>query len=172
MTASPIIRPATHADLPALHPVVERAYRGESARRGWTHEADLIIEGQRTDLETLGNLVSDPASRLLIAREGEAVIGCVNVQDRGEGTAYLGLLCVDPLLQAGGTGRKLVAAAEETAREDFGAAAMEMTVIEQRTELIAWYERLGYARSGETRDFPIRMDPPLFMAVLVKPLGA
>lgn len=165
------IRPATLDDLPALHPVVERAYRGDTARAGWTHEADLITEGERTDLETLRSLVQTPTSRLLIARDGDAVIGCVNVQDRGDGIAYLGLLCVDPLLQAGGIGRKLTAAAEATARSDFGAHQIEMTVIEQRAELIAWYERLGYARSGERRDFPIAMEPPLFMAVLVKPLG-
>ncbi len=162
------IRPATREDLPALHPVVERAYRGESARSGWTHEADLITEGERTDLETLRGLVDSPASRLLIARDGDTIIGCVNVQDRGGGTVYLGLLCVDPLLQAGGIGRRLTAAAEETARADFHAERIEMTVIEQRAELIAWYERLGYGRSGERRDFPIAMTPPLYMTVLVK----
>ena len=162
------IRPATREDLPALHPVVERAYRGESARSGWTHEADLITEGERTDLGTLRGLVDSPASRLLIAQNGDTIIGCVNVQDRGGGTAYLGLLCVDPLLQAGGVGRRLTAAAEETARTDFHAERIEMTVIDQRAELIAWYERLGYARSGERRDFPIAMTPPLYMTVLVK----
>lgn len=165
------IRPATVADLSALHPVIERAYRGDSARAGWTHEADLIVDGERTDLETLRTLIEYPASRLLIARDGDRTIGCVNVQDRRDGTAYLGLLCVDPLLQAGGIGRKLTAAAETTARSDFAASRIEMTVIEQRGELIAWYERLGYARSGERRDFPIPMDPPLYMTVLVKPLG-
>ena len=165
------IRPASHADLPLLHPVIERAYRGDVARAGWTHEADLIIEGERTDLETLTGLIDDPASRLLIAQDGATIIGCVNVQDRGGGTAYLGLLCVDPLLQAGGIGRRLVTAAEQAARAGFGAERIEMTVIEQRIELIAWYERLGYAASGERRDFPIAMTPPLFMTVLVKPLA-
>lgn len=164
------IRPATLADLPRLHPVIERAYRGESAKAGWTHEADLIIEGERTDLETLTGLVNDPRSRLLIALDGEAVLGCVNIVDRGSGLAYLGLLCVDPALQAGGLGRQIIAAAEAAARETFGCDRMEMTVIDRRAELIAWYERRGYANTGERRDFPIAMDPPLFMTVLVKPL--
>lgn len=164
------IRPATLADLPRLHPVIERAYRGESAKAGWTHEADLIIEGERTDLETLTGLVNDPRSRLLIALDGETVLGCVNIVDRGGGLAYLGLLCVDPTLQAGGLGRQIIAAAEAAARETFGCDRMEMTVIDRRAELIAWYERRGYVNSGEQRDFPIAMDPPLFMTVLVKPL--
>ncbi|MBO9711866.1 GNAT family N-acetyltransferase [Sphingomonas sp.] len=164
------IRPATPADLPALHPVIERAYRGESARLGWTHEADLIIEGERTDLATLQGIVADPQSRLLVALYGGAVIGCVHVQAKGDGLAYLGLLCIEPTLQANGLGRQLVDAAETTARDILGCAEIEMTVIDRRSELLAWYERRGYARTGEQRDFPIELDPPLFMAVLAKPL--
>lgn len=163
------IRPAALADLPRLHPVIERAYRGDSARIGWTHEADLV-EGERTDLATLSEIVTNPASDLLIALDGDTPIGCVQVVNRGGGLAYLGLLCVEPTIQAGGIGRRLAAAAEAHARSAFGARTMEMTVIDRRAELIAWYERLGYARSGETRDFPIALDPPLFMSVLVKPL--
>ena len=162
------IRPAVEADLPRLHPVVERAYRGDSARAGWTHEADLV-SGERTDIETLRSLL-DGDSRLLIARDGDTILGCVNVSSRGEGLAYLGLLCVDPMLQAGGIGKQLMTAAEATARETFGATQMEMTVIDRRAELIGWYVRHGYAPSGETRPFPVPLDPPLAMVVLVKPL--
>lgn len=164
------IRPATATDLPHLHPVIERAYRGDSARAGWTHEADLVT-GERTDLETLRSLLDGP-SRLLIALDGDTILGCVNVVDRGDGLAYLGLLCVDPLLQAGGIGNQLLATAEAAARDTFAAARIEMTVIDRRAELIAWYLRHGYAPSGETRPFPVPLDPPLSMTVLVKPLGA
>lgn len=165
-----LIRPASRDDLPRLHPVIERAYRGETARLGWTHEADLI-EGQRTDLDTLGGIVDDPAQRLLVAERDGEIIGCVQVSDRGNGLAYLGLLCVDPALQAAGLGKQIVAAAEATARDTFGAQTMEMTVIDSRRRLIEFYERRGYAVSGEKRDFPIALDPPLFMDVLVKPLA-
>ncbi|WP_423602974.1 GNAT family N-acetyltransferase [Sphingomonas sp. MS122] len=163
------IRPAAAADLPRLHPVVERAYRGESARAGWTHEADLV-SGERTDLATLRSLL-DGGSRLLVALDGDTILGCVNVADRGNGLAYLGLLCVDPQLQAGGIGKQLVAAAEATARDSFAATRIEMTVIDRRAELIAWYLRHGYAASGETRPFPVPLDPPLSMTVLVKQLA-
>ncbi len=162
------IRPAVEADLFVLHPVVERAYRGDSARAGWTHEADLVT-GERTDIESLRSLL-DGESRLLIAHDGDTILGCVNVSSRGDGLAYLGLLCVDPVLQAGGIGKQLVAAAEATARETFAATHIEMTVIDRRAELIGWYVRHGYAPSGETRPFPVPLDPPLSMVVLVKPL--
>lgn len=162
------VRPATLADLPRLHLVVERAYRGDSARQGWTHEADMLFDA-RTDLATLAALI-DGDSRILIALDGDTILGCVNVADRGDGLAYLGLLCVDPQLQARGIGKQLIAAAEATARDTFAADRVEMTVIDRRIELIAWYERHGYARSGEKRPFPVSVDPPLTMAVLVKPL--
>jgi len=167
--SDPVIRPATVADLPRLHPVIERAYRGEEARAGWTHEADLL-DGQRTDMATLAAIFDDPATRLLIALAGETPIGCVQVSDHGGGTAYLGLLCIEPRLQAAGLGRRLISAAEDAARTTFTAHRIEMTVIENRTELIAYYERRGYARTGERRDFPIAAEPPLFMTVLAKPL--
>jgi len=169
MPDSVTIRVAARDDLPALHPVIERAYRGETARGGWTHEADLI-EGARTDIPTLAAIVDDPAQRLLVAHQNGITIGCVQVSDRGDGLAYLGLLCIDPTLQTGGYGKQLVAAAEETARDAFHARRMEMTVIDVRRRLIEFYERRGYRVSGEKRDFPIPLDPPLFMDVLVKDL--
>ncbi|ODP39501.1 GNAT family N-acetyltransferase [Sphingomonas turrisvirgatae] len=160
------VRPAAPGDIAALHPVVERAYRGVTARVGWTHEADLVT-GDRTDVATLNSLLAGD-SRLLIALDGSVPIGCVNVANRGGRLAYLGLLCVDPQRQASGVGKRLIHAAEGTARELYSANRIEMTVIEQRAELIAWYERHGYARNGDTRPFPISLDPPLRMVVLVK----
>jgi len=44
--------------------------------------------------------------------------------------------------------------AERWAREHWSSRTMQMTVIVQRTELIAWYERRGYRRTGERRPFP------------------
>ncbi|MES2095679.1 MAG: GNAT family N-acetyltransferase [Pseudomonadota bacterium] len=165
----PAIRIATHDDLATLQPLIQRAYRGDSARAGWTHEADLL-DGERTSHAELAALIDDPDERLLVAFDGDAMIGCVRAANLGNGLAYLGLLCVDPLLQAGGYGKQIIAAAEDIARTDFGAGRIEMTVIEKRAELIAYYERRGYVRTSERRDFPVPVDPPLFMAVLEKPL--
>jgi len=148
------IRPATHADIPALHTLVESAYRGDSARRGWTHEADLL-DGQRTDAASLAEIIGDRDQRILLALDGPAIAGCVQIARRENGMAYLGLLSVNPLLQAAGLGKQLIAAAEHAATVDFGAHTMEMTVIKQRTELIAYYQRRGYSQTGEERPFPL-----------------
>lgn len=163
------IRGAGPADLSKLHPVIERAYRGGSARVGWTHEADLL-EGPRTSLDVLESICADRAQRLLAAWQGDIPVGCVAVANRGGGLCYLGQLCVEPRLQAAGIGRRLIAAAERTAVHAFGGDRIEMTVIDTRTELIAYYVRRGYRETGERRDFPIALDPPIFMTVLEKPL--
>lgn len=166
------IRPATSADLPALHAVIERAYRGDSARLGWTFEADLL-NGPRTGLAELQSLLDDPAQALLMATGPDGrPIGSVVVSDLGDGIAYLGMLSVEPTLQAAGLGRRLIAAAEDHAVRHFGAQTMEMTVIDVRAELIAYYQRRGYALTGETRPFPLLTDPPLSMVVLAKSLAA
>ncbi len=149
------IRPATPADIPALHALVESAYRGESAKRGWTHEADLL-GGQRTDADALAALLANPEVMLLVAEEESGTLtGCVQGSRVGAARAYLGLLTVDPALQTQGLGRRLIAAIEAACAAHFGAYVMEMTVIRQRTELIAYYERRGYAVTGEARPFPL-----------------
>ena len=150
-------RTANEADIEKLHGLVESAYRGASAKAGWTHEADLL-DGQRTDQQELADIIADADQTLTLAFDGDDLVGCVNVAKRGEGRGYLGMLTVDPQRQAGGLGRQLIAEAERAAVADFGASVMEMTVIAQRAELIAYYERRGYVLTPETRPFPIH-DP-------------
>lgn len=164
------IRSALPADLPELRALIERAYRGDAARAGWTHEADLI-EGDRTDEATLRAILASADERLLVGLADGAIVGCVQISRSGASKAYLGLLSVDPLRQAGGLGRRLIAAGEVAARERFGAETMELTVVTQRGELIAYYERRGYALTGERRPFPIPLAPPLEFQVMTKALA-
>ncbi len=166
----PMFRTATLADVPTLRALVEAAYRGDSARRGWTHEADLLDDERTSDAE-LAATIADRANRVVLAETGGALIGTVTVCDLGSGRAYLGMLCVDPAVQAAGLGRALIAAAERTARDDFASRVLEMTVIDRRTDLIAWYERRGYAPSGEARPFPGGGEHPFAMVVLERVIG-
>jgi ribosomal protein S18 acetylase RimI-like enzyme len=163
------INTASPADALALKALLEAAYRGDSARRGWNHEAD-ILDDERTAPGEVEALLADPAVTILTARDGAKLIGCVAVTVKGHALAYLGMLCVSPMLQSAGLGRQLLDAAEDHARA-LSIAAMEMTVIDSRDALIAWYERRGYVRTGETRPFPVLRDPPVTFVVLEKPLG-
>ena len=148
-----LIEPATVEDLEALHALIHSAYRGDSARRGWTHEADLL-DGQRADPEALATTLADPRQLILVARDGAALSGCIALTDKGDGLAYIGLVTVDPRQQSNGIGRRLLEAAEQAGQLNFVATRAELTVIVQRTELIAWYEQRGYRLTGERRPFP------------------
>jgi ribosomal protein S18 acetylase RimI-like enzyme len=154
------IRPACPEDLPALRALVEGTYRGDNARRGWTHEADLLT-GNRTSDTELAAVIAHPDQALLVAEQAGAIIGTVTITRLPPDRAYLGMLSVAPEAQAGGLGRALLHAAEAAAKLRFKAAIMEMTVIELRTDLIAWYERRGYARTGESRPFPYPPERPV-----------
>jgi ribosomal protein S18 acetylase RimI-like enzyme len=146
-------RHAVLADVPNLQPLVHHAYRGDRARVGWTHEADLL-DAARIDEAALADIVADEGQVIILAERGDDLIGCVHVTDKGEGLGYLGMLTVAAPLQAQGLGRRLIDEAEVLARDRFGATRMEMTVIVQRDELIAWYQRRGWRLTGERRPFP------------------
>ncbi len=167
---------AASNDLEALAGFVNRAYRGAFAREGWTHEADLL-DGQRTDPALLTPMIEAP-SAILVARGPDDVIrACVHVVPSRAGTLYFGMLAVDPAEQGAGLGRRMVAAVEARAL-GLSCAAVEMTVIHLREPLIAWYERLGYRRTGVVEPFPyneLRYGAPrrgdLTLVVLEKRLG-
>jgi ribosomal protein S18 acetylase RimI-like enzyme len=143
---------ATPADADAVVALVESAYRGEASRAGWTTEADLL-GGQRTDREELDQLIGDAAVAIVLARQRAELVGSVAVRIDRERVAHIGMFAIRPTLQRAGLGSALLDEAERVASER-GAREAEMTVIEQRTELLAWYARRGYLPTGETEPFP------------------
>jgi GNAT superfamily N-acetyltransferase len=170
-------RTAAASDADALVALVNSGYRGESSKKGWTTEAD-ILGGQRTDADKIREMVAAKDSRVELAfNEAGEMIACVHLKKEKDGSCYLGMLTVDPNRQAGGIGKEMMAHSEEIARA-WGCSRMRMTVISVRAELLAYYERRGYARTGVTEPFP--EDDPRFglpkvrgllFVELVKPLG-
>ncbi|RSK33150.1 GNAT family N-acetyltransferase [Hymenobacter metallilatus] len=175
MLATLTFSPATDADIPALNHLVNRAYRGEAAEQGWTTESHLLA-GQRTDEADLREQLHAAGAMFLLARTAEQeLVGSVYLQQQGP-ELYLGMLSVEPTRQARGLGRQLVMAAEAHARRQ-GCTGIRITVISVRHELLAWYERLGFRRTGATVDFPTdtrfgipRHPEPLVLLVLRKEL--
>jgi ribosomal protein S18 acetylase RimI-like enzyme len=142
---------ATVNDIPQLLPLVNSAYRGDQARSGWTHEADLIDGELRIDEFSLTQLIQKQHSVILKYLQPDKIIGCVYLEKQ-DNKLYLGMLSVNPELQAKGIGKKLLKAAEEYAINN-SCHLIEMTVITVRHELIAWYERNGYVKTGKTKPF-------------------
>lgn len=174
------VRVATLADIPTLVALIQSAYRGEASRAGWTTEADLL-DGQRASVEMVQGYLADPGSLMLVATTlvgDDDIVGCCHLESRG-GTGYFGAFAVRPTGQSRGVGGTLLAAAEREVVARWGATEMEMTVIAQRRDLIAWYRRRGYTPTGEKRPFPygneefgVPRRDDLEFVVLAKRLGA
>ena len=147
-----ITRTAETAEAAALVALINSAYRGDSSKAGWTTEADLL-DGQRVDLEGLAETIARPGNVILLHEQDRLPVACVHLERTGE-DCYLGLLTIRPTMQDAGLGRRMLEAAERWAIEHWSSQAVHMTVIAQRTELIAWYQRRGYRRTGERRPFP------------------
>ena len=145
-------RTASEADVDGIVALVESAYRGDASRAGWTTEADLL-DGRRTGPEDVLAQLARPQSRMLLAERDGELLACAHVAVE-DGAGYFGMFSVKPGLQGAGIGGQVLAEAERMARDEFGMARMRMTVIDLREELIAWYERRGYRRTGIKKPFP------------------
>lgn len=148
-------RRATVQDAARIATLVNSAYRGDSGREGWTTEAD-IIDGQRTDAAMVAEELGKPGSDILLVTESsspETLSGCVLLR-REDDACYLGMLTVSPKAQKLGIGSYLMETAESFARNEMGVDRIFFGVIWTRTELISWYERRGYRKTGATKPFP------------------
>ena len=146
------LREASEAEYPDIIAMTNRAFREPAGQADW--KVETLVDGQRVDESLLRQDLAEPGARLLIWRgaDGEHM-GHVRLDDDGDGAWYLAMLTVRPDRQDAGLGRTLLAAAEDFARAR-GGKRMRMTVVHQRPELIGWYERRGYALTGETEPFP------------------
>lgn len=141
------------ADAEGIASLVNASYRGENSKQGWTSEADLL-DGRRTDSAEIRRLLAAEHSIILCCRDGMELMGSVHIEKIGN-EAALWMFVVDPAHQAQGIGKHLLKIAEETAQSDWGVRKMAMAVITQRHELIAFYKRRGYRRTGKLRPFPV-----------------
>ncbi|MET9598451.1 GNAT family N-acetyltransferase [Streptomyces sp. NPDC006459] len=145
-------RSAVETDVPELVDLVESAYRGDASRAGWTTEADYL-DGQRTDPDGVRAVIAAPDGVLLVVERAGELVACCQLEHRDD-HVYFGMFAVRPGLQGGGLGKEILAEAERRARENWGAREMRMTVVNVREELIAYYVRRGYRRTGELSPFP------------------
>ena len=119
----------------------------------------IVFDGNRIDPDVLREDIGRPRSRVVVAEPAAGtdaageMLACAHVADV-HGAGYFGMFAVRPGLQRAGVGNDVLVECERIARDDWGLPAMRMTVIDLREELIAWYERRGYRRTGTFKPFP------------------
>lgn len=147
-------RKATITDSESITSLVNSAYRGEYAKNGWTTEANLL-DGQRTDSAKIQEMILAAHSQIILVNEDnvtDKIIGCINVIEEPN-ALYFGMLTVEPLMQNRGIAKLLLKHVEELAKK-LNFNTLRMTVIIGRQELVDFYERLGFVKTGQTEAFP------------------
>ena len=137
----------------AITDLINRAYRGESSRQGWTTEADLL-DGCRTMIKDIAKLLPHKDKRLLVAHSKDQILGVVLVSQQNQ-QVELSLFAVEPMYQGRGIGKQLLNYAEQTAQQCWTVYHAILSVIATRQELITFYQRRGYRLTGETKPFPL-----------------
>ncbi|HSH97412.1 MAG: GNAT family N-acetyltransferase [Methylophilaceae bacterium] len=137
----------------AVSNMINDSYRGEQSKLGWTTEAHLL-DGLRTTPQEILGLINRVDSIILLCHYESELLGSVHLEKHAD-TAYLGMFVVRPTLQAQGVGKQLLRAAESEAKLNWQVNKAAMYVISARDELLAFYERRGYIRTGVFRAFPV-----------------
>ena len=133
--------------------LVNLAYRGNE---GWTRETDFV-QGDRTTYSDIVSLISNPFSHLLFVKKSKELVACVCIEKK-ESDAYIGLFAVHPKQQGRGVGKLILTQVEAYALMHLGARRFIMVVVSQRQELIAYYKRRGYLRTGKIKNYPEHLD--------------
>jgi GNAT superfamily N-acetyltransferase len=155
-------RKAVLADVGAIVKLVNMAYRGESSHVGWTTEAD-ILDGLRTDANEVERLIASEDTIVLLCLNDDELIGSICLEkeamiEKAQAIAHIGMFVVNPIMQANGIGKRLLAEAESLAQHVWDIELFQMHVITIRHELIEFYERRGYMRTGIVSEFPVNPD--------------
>lgn len=146
-------RVADESDASAITKLVNAAYRPSHDAAGWTHESELVA-GERTTPAQVVETIRRPNSVILVRCRKSAAVACVQIEKEGN-NSHIGMLAVDPALQAAGIGKQMLALAENYAIGTFGAEKFILVVVSARSELIAFYLRRGYQKTGSLMDYPI-----------------
>ncbi len=125
-----MIRLGTAAEADEIARIINAAFEIEREFR----------QGERTSASEIRKLMN--RETFLVAEQRGRLLGVVEVRVEGA-TGYFGMLAVDPSARRAGVGRALVEAAENHCRRA-GCTVMALSTGEDRTELIPYYEKMGY----------------------------
>lgn len=164
------LRIATEADADEIAALVNRAYRPGALARGWTHEAHLVA-GDRISPEHIRALLHARPAILVLCRNSD-IVACAHVHGDAS-VVWIGMLATEPVLQSCGLGKCMLRHAEDFATRHFKAIVVRLAVLAARPELIAFYERRGYARTGQIEDYPVAAETgqPLVEGLKVETLA-
>ena len=148
-------RVANKEDIAPLLNMINHSYRPKDSDASWSNESSYMT-GDRINAAQLLETLQQPNSVILVGTDNNLVVSCVLIE-KIELTAKIGLLTVDIGRQQLGYGKATLEAAESYAISHFGVNEIKMHVLQIRTELMDFYTRRGYSRTGIVRDYPVHL---------------
>jgi ribosomal protein S18 acetylase RimI-like enzyme len=141
LEVSLIVRLATPADVAEIVRISNLAFRVE----------DFFIDGDRTDAADVASKMANENACFMVIEDAahRALLASAYVEIRGP-RGYFAMLAVDPARQNAGLGRRLFNAIEAHCRAA-GCSAIDISVVNLRTELPSFYAKLGFEVTGVAR---------------------
>ena len=115
---------------------------------------DLSFQDFASELESLPGAYAPPGGRLLLARDGVRVVGCVALRPLQNDTCEMKRLYVRPGNRASGVGRQLVERVIEQARA-VGYTRILLDTLPMMAGAQRLYEQLGFVDVPSYRHNPI-----------------
>ena len=137
------IRRWTHTDLPTIQNLLLETWL--DAYTSFIPRADVVdYLGTQYSLGKLEALFADPDVTGLVAELDGAVGGYAKLfHDRAQERFYVHQLYILPARQGQGLGHRLMAGAEQRARE-LGTDRIWLGVMVKNTQAVKWYKKMGY----------------------------
>lgn len=147
-------RVASADDAAELQQLIQVAFRAEDSRQGWI--ADMALNRRFTvGIAQIEKAATEPDSDFLVASDSAGnTVATIGVSKQEPDHARIFMLAVDRRHQQGGLGRQVLAYAEEYCQRNWGVTRLGLDALSTRHELISWYLRRGYQKTGETKPFP------------------
>jgi N-acetylglutamate synthase-like GNAT family acetyltransferase len=129
-----VVREASQADVSRIVALINRAFAVER----------FFKSGDRTDPEQVQQMMH--VGKFLLLTEEDELVACMFVKVTGD-RGHLGTLSVGPARQKSGLGRRMMHEAEDYCR-NAGCKALDIRIVNLRTELPAIYRKFGFVETG------------------------
>jgi predicted N-acetyltransferase YhbS len=150
------IRTATAADVPRIVALLNAAFAMERE----------FIDKDRTSAPEIEQYMTT-GTFFVVDGDANGLASCMYLEQRVE-RLYLGMLAVNPSQQGRGVGRQMMAAAERQA-DSLGCHAIDIRIVNRRTELPPFYRALGFVDNGtEPLEEPLLTKPAHFIRMTKK----